>query len=166
LRNRPRIRDSPWLVFPLEYPGALGCSRSASVLRDPPGVPDPGDRRADRRKHRRPVGHLLLALDLAPRLDAVGLARTRRDDLLELGDVELEAELLATGEPGDAGGDRGARRAARQRAGLTRDQAQLRRRILDEAGEVLGLGERHAELPGLGDEAGQREQPDRILDDR
>ncbi len=45
------------------------------------GVPDAGDRRADRRKHRRAVLVLLLALDLAPRLrrGRCGAGQTRGD---------------------------------------------------------------------------------------
>src|SRR4051812_6722479 len=116
-RDRLRRHDSPCSVFPQEHPCALGHGWLPDILRNDLGVPDPGDRRADRRKYRRAIGVLLLALDLAERLDPVGPARPGAGDLLQLGGVELETELL-TGERRDAGGERAARRATGERAGL------------------------------------------------
>src|SRR3569833_790185 len=80
------------------------------------GVPHAGDRRADRREHRRSILVLLLALDLAVRLDAVRATRTRGRDLRELRLVELEPDLLAGLEAGESRAERRGRRTALHRA--------------------------------------------------
>ncbi len=95
----------------------------------------------------------------------VRAARTCGRHLRQLLLVELELELVGAVEPGDTCVGCSGGLAAGHRA-LTCERTDGCARILHELDEVVERRELHAELLRLRDDAGEREQLARILDDR
>ena len=109
---------------------------------------------------------LLLALDLAVRLDAIRAARPGRSRSgSSFVVIELEAELLARRQA-EARRHRRARRAARHAAGLPASVATAPLGSFTNVDEVLELRERLAELLRLRDDAREHEQLARIVQHR
>ena len=103
-------------LFLQEHPRAVRHGRLPNVLRHDLGVPHAGDRRADRREHRRAVGVLLLALDLAPRLRRGRCGAGRRVAICASLALSSSRPSFSPARPGMPARSRAPRRAAGHRA--------------------------------------------------
>src|SRR5687768_14238108 len=147
-------------VLPQVDPRALRRGRLPCVLRDDLRVPHTRHRGANRREQRLVVRAPRIALDLAPRAHAIRAARSGGGHLLQLRLVELELELVGSGESGDAGVHRRVRRAAGELVRTaTRERAERGRRILHVRDELVDGADALTELLRACNERRERDQP-------